>query len=101
VLLYRESDRTWSPAEVADELKIAPQSAGMRLFLLASAGLLSSSGSPDLRYGYAADEALDHWARLIAEAWKRDRRGLYALVPGGQASDPAKQFADAFKVRKP
>lgn len=101
MLLYRQSGRDWSPAEVAAALQVAPQSAGMRLFLLASAGLLAASGSPDIRYSYVADPALDLWARLISEAYDQDRRGLYALVPGGASADPAKQFADAFKVRKP
>ena len=101
LLLYRSPERSWSPNEVAAELRVAPQSAGMRLFLLASAGLLTSSGSPELRYAYAPDPALDHWARLVSEAWHADPAGLYALLPGGQPADPARQFADAFKLRKP
>lgn len=99
VLLHRHADRAWTPAEVAEALRMPSQSAGMRLYLLASAGLLVSSGMPDIRYSYAADPALDLWARLVVEEYERNRRGLYGLLPGGQAADPARQFADAFKVR--
>ena len=99
VLLQRTSDRDWSPAEVAAALGTAPQSAGMRLFLLASANLIAAGGSPDLRYRYLAEPALDVWASLIADAYAHDRQELYAAI-GGTAS-PGQQFADAFDLRKP
>ena len=102
LLLYGSAERDWSPDEVASRLGVAPQSAGMRLFLLASAGLLTSSGPPQqLRYSYAAEPALDLWSRLVAEAWERDRAAIVAILRGGQGPGPAAHFADAFKLRKP
>jgi hypothetical protein len=101
VLLFRSAGRWWSPAEVASALGAAPESAGMRLFLLGSSGLLSSQRAPDLQYAYLPDPAIDPWAGAISEAWDEDRGGLYTLVPGGASADPARQFADAFKLRKP
>lgn len=102
LLLYRSPHRDWSPNEVAEQLGVAPQSAGMRLFLLASAGLLTSSGSPrQLRYSYSPDAALDPWSELVAAAWDRDRGALVALLSGAPAPGPAAHFADAFKLRKP
>jgi hypothetical protein len=102
VLLHRSPERQWSPQDVAGALGVAPQSAGMRLFLLSSAGLLASSGDRDVRYWYAAAPALDDVARVIDDAHRDDRAALAAVFGGPPAAaDPAQVFADAFRLKKP
>ncbi len=101
VLLFRAPDRKWSPQEVATALGMAPQSAGMRLFLLSSVGLLASAGSADVQYWYISTPALDALAKEISEAYESQRVALAAIVGGATAGTPAHHFADAFRVRKP
>jgi hypothetical protein len=101
LLLHRRQERGWTPAEVAAELGMAPQSAGMRLFLLASSGLLGAGGGAEAVYQYVADAALDPLAALLAQAYAARREELYAVVTNAPRPDPAKQFADAFKLKKP
>jgi hypothetical protein len=101
MLLYREAARSWSPAEVASALGIAMQTADMRLFLLASASLLTPESGAELRYSYAASPTLDRFARLLLEAYEADPQALEAVITGEPPSDPVKQLADAFKLRKP
>jgi hypothetical protein len=98
MLLYRTPDREWSPDEVAAVLEMAPQSAGMRLFLLASAALVSAVGSSDVRYRYARTPGLDQLASFINDAWENDRAGIMEVFGG---ATPARDFADAFRLRKP
>jgi hypothetical protein len=102
VLLFRSVDqRTWSVQDVASALDVAPQSAGMRLFLLTSAGLLVAGGSgAATSYAYAANPGLDAVATTIADMHSTDRSAIEALlspVPGS----PARLFADAFRLKKP
>ena len=99
VLLFRDPDRQWTPQEVADALGIAPQSAGMRLFLLGSAGLLASSGDRDVSYRYTPTPALDFIGQAISDAHADDRDELAATL-GGSGGSPATVFADAFRLRK-
>jgi hypothetical protein len=80
---------------------MAPQSAEMRLFLLSSTGLLASTGAREAEYRYAAEPTLDLFAHWIAEAHTRQRDALYALVDGTRRVDPVRNFAEAFKLRKP
>ena len=101
LLLHRRAERGWTPAEVGAELGMAPQSAGMRLFLLASSGLLAAEGDAEAVYRYVADPALDALAALLAEAYAEQRQELYAVVTNAPRPDPARQFADAFKLKKP
>jgi hypothetical protein len=65
LLLRRNPDRSWAATELAAELRSAPESAAMRLFLLASSGLVlfEAAGLPRYRYE-PADAALDE---LLAE----------------------------------
>ena len=101
LLLHRRPERGWTPADVAAELGMAPQSAGMRLFLLASSGLLGAGGGAEAVYQYVPDPALDSLAALLAQVYATRREELYAVVTNAPAPDPAKQFADAFRLKKP
>lgn len=100
LLLGRDRSRWWSVTEVAEELAVAPETAGMRLFLLTSAGLLRSDNAPAPRYAFLSNPALAHIADTMLIACEADRDALYSVVSGGQSNQPAKQFADAFKLRK-
>jgi hypothetical protein len=101
VLLFRNAERSWSAEEVAEALAIAPQTADMRLFLLSSAALLAPESDAGLRYRYAPSPILDRVARLALEAYDADPEALTELIEGRSPSDPARQLADAFKLRKP
>jgi hypothetical protein len=101
VLLFRHAERGWSPEQVAAELGMAPQSAGMRLYLLASAGLLVAGGGAEAIYQYVADPGLDPLARWTEAVYATRRDELHRIVSAAPRPDPAQHFADAFKWRKP
>lgn len=97
LLLRRDRERAWSAPEVAQDLRMPPESAAMRLFLLASGGMLSfeaAGGAPRYRY-LGADEAL---VNELAGAYESDRNGVAAAI--GTPADPIRSFADAFKLKK-
>lgn len=101
MLLFQSPERVWSSQEVATALGVAPQSAGMRLYLLTSAGLLSAiGGGAAVHYQYAPDPALDALGSAIAAAHKADRSAV-AEVVAPPAGSPARLFADAFRLKKP
>ena len=99
LLLRGNPDRAWSAPDVAAALRTAPESAAMRLFLLASAGLISfePAGLPQYRY-LAADEATEALLTELANMYERDRAAVAAAV--GAPVDPIRSFADAFKLKK-
>jgi hypothetical protein len=99
LLLMRDPARAWTAPEVAAALGTAQESAAMRLFLLASTGLIvfEAAGMPKYRYavGDAATEAL---LSELARLYESDRAVVAALV--GAPPDPLRSFADAFKLKK-
>ena len=96
LLLRGDRDRTWSAPEVSQSLGTPPESTAMRLFLLASNGVVSFDGGRYRAASSAADEPL---LEELVEAYSRNRAALNALV-GGQPADPLRSFADAFKLKK-
>jgi len=99
LLLRGNRGRAWSATEVAQELKMPPESAAMRLFLLASAGLIlfEASGMPKYRYA-GSDEATEVLLEELAERYENDRAAVAAAI--GAPPDPIRSFADAFKFKK-
>lgn len=90
-----------SVSDVAAALGLARETIGMRLFLLASAGLLDAEGSGDVRYSVARAAApLAPMLQILADAYQKDRRALSQFL-FGEPADPLKSFADAFKLKKP
>ena len=99
LLLMRDPARAWTAPEVAAALGTAPESAAMRLFLLASSGLLvfEPAGMPKYRFA-PADGQTQALLTELAEVYETDRDAVAALV--GAPPDPLRSFADAFKLKK-
>lgn len=99
LLLRGDPARAWSATEVAQALKMPPESAAMRLFLLASSGLLlfEAAGMPKYRYA-GSDEATEVLLGELAERYENDRAAVAAAI--GAPADPIRSFADAFKFKK-
>ena len=100
LLLMRDPSRAWTAMEVAESLGTAPESAAMRLFLLASGGLLlfEPAGVPRYRYAPQSGET----GTLLADlaALYPENRDAFAAQLGGATADPIRSFADAFKLKK-
>jgi hypothetical protein len=99
LLLRSDRARAWSAPEVSERLGTPPESTAMRLFLLASNGVVAFEGGGIPRYRYAADASLEALFDELAEAHAQRRDALVALV-GGAPVDPLRSFADAFKLKK-
>lgn len=100
LLLRRDTSRAWSAPEVAETLGTPPESTAMRLFLLASNGVLAfeSSGVPRYRY-VTSDPSVAAVIEELAQVHTENPDALYGLV-GGTARDPLRSFADAFRLKK-
>jgi hypothetical protein len=99
LLLRRDASRSWTAPEVAGSLSTPPESTAMRLFLLASNGVIvfdGSSGLPRYRYTPGNEAVMDELQRTYDE--RRDV--LVALAGGGAPADPLRSFADAFRLKK-
>jgi hypothetical protein len=99
LLLMRDPARVWTAPEVAAAVGTPQESAAMRLFLLASGGLIVFEPASMPKYRYARGNA-EADARLaeLAELYESDRAAVAALV--GAPPDPLRSFADAFKLKK-
>lgn len=100
LLLRSDAARSWTAPEVAAALKTAPEPAAMRLFLLASQGLVvfEPSGIPRYRYAMLDGESEAVMSEL-AELFTADHEAVRALV-AVPSTDPIRSFADAFKLKK-
>ncbi|HYC93479.1 MAG TPA: hypothetical protein VEO54_30010 [Thermoanaerobaculia bacterium] len=96
LLLRADHTRSWSAPEVSQNLGTPPESTAMRLFLLASNGVVTFEGG---RYRAASDAAAEPLFEELSTAYAQNRPALTALV-GGQPADPLRSFADAFKLKK-
>jgi hypothetical protein len=99
LLLRGDRARAWSASEVAESLQMPPEAAAMRLFLLASAGLISfePAGLPKYRY-LAGDAVTEELMGELAEAYENNRAAVRAAA--GAPPDPIRSFADAFRLKK-
>ncbi|HEX8407482.1 MAG TPA: hypothetical protein VF883_01360 [Thermoanaerobaculia bacterium] len=99
LLLMRDPGRSWTAPEVAGAVGTATESAAMRLFLLASGGLIMFEPAAIPRYRYTdSDPAVHAMVVELAEVYQRNRGAIAALV--GAPVDPIRSFADAFKLKK-
>jgi hypothetical protein len=100
LLLRSEPERSWTAMEVAEELRMAPEPAAMRLFLLASGGLIAFEPSAVPRYRYSgADAETQALIQELSAVFTADR-GAVASVVDTSSRDPLRSFADAFKLKK-
>lgn len=100
LLLRGDPGRSWTAPEVAHALAMPPEPAAMRLFLIASAGLIVFEASGVPRYRYAPPDAeTDALLGELAEIHATDRNAIAALVDTSPR-DPLRSFADAFKLKK-
>jgi hypothetical protein len=101
LLLLRDPSRSWTASEVSGELGMAPESAAMRLFLLASQGLILFEPSGIPRYRYAgADETTDRLLQEMASNYATNRAEVLRAIDARTDADPIRSFADAFKLKK-
>ena len=100
VLLLREDpSRSWTAPEVAAAVGTPQESAAMRLFLLASTGLIVFEPDAIPRYRYAGSDPETHaFVSELAELYATNRDAVAALV--GAPPDPLRSFSDAFKLKK-
>jgi hypothetical protein len=100
LLLRRDPTRAWTAPEVSTNLGTPPESTAMRLFLLASNGVIVFDGSSGLpRYRYVASTSEEMLVEL-EHTYEERRDALVALVGGAATPDPLRSFADAFKLKK-
>lgn len=100
LLLRSDPSRSWTAPDVSATLGTPPESAAMRLFLLASSGLLAFEPAGVPRYRYTpTDSATEALVQELADLYGTNRPEVSALV-GGPPPDPLRSFADAFKLKK-
>lgn len=99
LLLMRDSARAWTAPEVAAAVGTPPESAAMRLFLLASSGVIAfePAGIPKYRYT-AADPETHALLTELATLYDSDRQLVASIA--GVPPDPLRSFADAFRLKK-
>lgn len=99
LLLRRSRERAWSASDVAAELRMPPEGAAMRLFLLASAGLLlfEPAGLPRYRY-VGSDHEVEAMMSELETVYESNRPAVLQIV--GAPPDPIRSFAEAFKLKK-
>lgn len=101
LLLRNDRERSWSAPEVSEKLGTPPESTAMRLFLLASNGVVVFDGSEGVpRYRYSAANAeSDALVNELAETYAARPGDVYDVV-GAPSRDPLRSFADAFRLKK-
>ena len=99
ILLRGDATRSWTAPEVAATLGSAPETAAMRLFLLASGGLIAFEPNAIPRYRYAAlDAETDSMLQELSDVFATNRDAVAAAVKS--PSDPIRSFSDAFKLKQ-
>jgi hypothetical protein len=100
LLLQRTAPAVWDSDTVARELRIAPESARMRLETLRSQRLLEPVDGAAPSFRYAPDSVdLDRGVRGLAETYAARRVSVITLI-FSKPDDSIRSFADAFRIRK-
>lgn len=71
----------------------------MRLFLLASNGVIVFDGSSGARYRYNSEQGPADLMEELERTYHERRESLLELT-GGVSRDPLRSFSDAFKLKK-
>jgi hypothetical protein len=100
VVLQRQPARSWSPPEMAAELKISVGKAANILERLASDNFLDIRISNDILYRYnPATPALTERANRCAEYYLSERITVINLVTAGDLG-AIRNFAEAFRFKR-
>ena len=100
LLLRADPERAWSAPEVAQQLGTPPESTAMRLFLLASNGVVAFDGAGGIpRYRHTSNAESEALIAELAEVYETRPGDIHDVV-GAPARDPLRSFADAFKLKK-
>lgn len=100
LLLRAERERAWSAPEVAQQLGTPPESTAMRLFLLASNGVVAFDGTGGIpRYRHTSNAESEALIDELAAVHETRPGDIYDVV-GTPTRDPLRSFSDAFKLKK-
>lgn len=102
LMLADHPGRTWSAAQIAEEMRGNASSVAMRLEVLHALGLVERAGDPhEARYRYAPrTEEQRRAVRGLASAYQ-ERRVSVINVIFSTPSDSVRAFADAFRLTRP
>lgn len=100
LLLHRAPDKAWSSEAVYEVIRSSPASVAQRLEELREIGLLKRSMEAPMPYQYSPrSEALGQLVDGLAKAYHERRLRVVELIYADE-KDPARRFADAFRIRK-
>lgn len=100
IVLQRNTTRSWSPSDVAAELRIQESTAADVLEHLASDNFLDVKISNEILYRFnPATTQLEQVAARCAEYYLRERITMINLVMAA-ALGPMRDFAEAFRIKK-
>lgn len=100
LLLRDRPHRSWTAAELAQDLKIDPTWASGQLAKLAGSNILRSDSGDSGQYRYApASPEMDAVIVDVANAYASHRVTMIGLI-FSKPTSTLKTFADAFRIRK-
>ena len=100
LLLVRQTDEYWTPAELAGQLRIDPEWVESQLRIMVAGGLVVTSGESPAQFRYEPRTpelaaTVDELSRAYA-----DRRVTVIGMIFSKPTDKIRSFADAFRIRK-
>jgi hypothetical protein len=100
ILLHKNTTRSWSPSDLAAELRIPEETAADVLERLASDNFLDVKISNDILYRFnPATDAQKAVSGRVADLYVRERIAMINLVTAATLS-PIHDFAEAFRLNK-
>lgn len=98
LLLHQDRTRSWSPAELARELRIDEQFARQEIAELSSRGLAQCDSDNTCHYAPSTAE-LDQAVTELAQVYLQRRVTVIEAIYA-RPTDPIQSFADAFRFRR-
>ncbi len=100
LLLYHRKDRSWTPEEIAKELRSSAHSARKRLGDFEAKGFVRKIETLSHSFQYNShDSAIDAQIQALAEAYQVRRMTIIDII-FSKPLDKIQVFADAFKFRE-
>lgn len=100
LLLYHQSDRSWTADEIARELRSSPQSARKRLAVFEMRGFIRQSDASSKSFQYdPRDAGIDEGIKALAEAYQLRRVTIIDVI-FSKPTEKMQTLADAFKFRE-